>query len=44
MAKETQAELLNMFYAVVETEGREPAFSRSVDALREALGIKKSLR
>src|SRR3546814_4936751 len=42
MAKERQAELLNMFYAVLDTDGREPAFSRTVDALREALGVEKS--
>src|SRR3546814_11023362 len=41
MAKERQAELLNMFYAVLDTDGREPAFSRTVDALREALGVEK---
>lgn len=42
MAKETQAELLNMFYAVLDTGGREPAFGRTVDAFREALGVEKS--
>lgn len=44
MAKNTQAELLSMFYAVVETEGREPAFSRTVYGFREALGLERSPR
>ncbi len=41
MARETQTELLSMFYAVVETEGREPTFGRKVAAFRTALGIKE---
>ena len=44
MAKETRAELLSMFNAVVESEGREPTFSRMVSRFREALGIDQSAR
>lgn len=41
VAKNAQAELLSLFYAVVETEGREPGFSRTVGAFREALGLER---
>lgn len=42
MTKETQVNLLGMFYAVIESEGKEPRFSREVYSLRDALGLEKS--